>query len=777
MKKSILVLSAMLLFVLAHAQFNATFRKYYTIVEDYTFVDNYTDALPYLLKLDSLVPNNPNVLFQTGMCYLLSKKSTDLAISFLEQATPSVSADYYGKFNETTAPVFTFYYLGMAYQEINEFDKAIENFSRFKYYLTNEDLDWMRDVNRKMEQVYTAKRYYGNPIRTKTQNLGEIVNTEFPEYAPIMSPDLSYLIFTSRRSGSTGEKKDLTGQFFEDLYIADYNGQNETFSNVRPLSGGVNTTGHEASISISWDGNTLFIYRDDKGDGNIYMSTKENGEWTTAVKLSAPVNSKHYENHAFLSPDGATLYFVSNRPGGFGGKDIWSCKRLGENKWGDPINLGSKINTPYNEDSPTMLSDGVSLYFSSEGHENMGGYDVFVSIMENGQWSTPINLCYPINTTGDDIFFVPTLDGHKGYFATNRPDGFGNLDIYQIIVTEPMDMMATVKGYIRDTTNNSIILANIDVYDLTNDQPIVKTSNNRTDGEFIFTVPVGRSYEITIQTSSGQVIVDRFDVPDQKAQQLSFFKPYYLVSQEHFVQLDTLIKNVNVGQRMGDRFVLRNVHFDFDKYTLRPESEKELNELVQFLNDNPQIKIELLGHTDNRGSESYNQKLSENRAMAVVAYLIDHGISADRLRFHGFGFNQPIASNETDMGRQLNRRVEFRIVGTGTFENISYAAINQTGYKYPVDSTFSHRGDQNSDIQKTTNFYIISGSFTYLKNAERSKQYYQTKGYTEAEILGLNSVGTFRVALKMFPTKDEALKELPKIRKSLDDESIWILEY
>ncbi len=776
MKRSILFFTVLFAAVMVHAQFNASFRKYYTIVEDYTYVDNYTDALPYLLKLDSLVPNNPNILFQTGMCYLLSRKSTELAISYLEQATPYVSADYYGKFNETNAPVFTFYYLGMAYQEINEFDKAIENFNRFKYYLTNEDLEWMRDVERKTEQVYTAKRYYGNPVRTKTQNLGDVVNTEFPEYAPVMAPDLSFMVFTSRRSGSPGEKKDLTGQFFEDLYIADYNGNTEKFSNIRQLSGGVNTSGHEASISISWDGNTLFIYRDDKGDGNIYMSTRENGEWTTAVKLAAPVNTKYYENHAFLSPDGTVLYFVSNRPGGLGGKDIWSCKRLGENKWGDPINLGTKINTPYNEDSPTMLSDGVSLYFSSEGHENMGGYDVFISIMDNGQWSTPLNLCYPINTTGDDIFFVPTLDGHKGYFATDRPDGFGNLDIYQIIVTEPMDMMATVKGFIRDTINNTIILANIDVYDLTNDQTIVQTSNNRTDGEFVFTVPVGRSYEITIETSSGFVVVDRFDVPNQKAQKLSFFKPYYLVTQDNYVQLDTLIRNVNVGQRMGDRFVLRNVHFDFDKYTLRPESEKELNELVQLLNDNPHVKIEILGHTDNRGSSSYNQKLSENRAMAVVSYLIDKGIKSERLRFQGFGFDQPIASNETDMGRQLNRRVEFRIIGTGTFENVAYTTITQEGYKYVRDSAFVHRGDQNSDVDKVTRFYVIAGSFTYLKNAERARQTYLTRGFEEAEILGLNSVGTFRVSLKNFATKDEALKELPKIRKSLEDESIWILE-
>jgi len=775
MRKIIPLLILLILSVSLNAQFNNAFRKNYTIAEDYLFVDNYIDALPYFMKCDSLVPNNPNILFNIGVCHLMSKTNNELAIQYLERVTPFVSADYYGRFNETSAPVFTFYYLGLAYQEIDAFDKALESYSKFKYYLTNEDKDLMKDVTRKMEQAFTAKRYYSVPVRTRTENLGDVVNSTFADYAPVMSPDLKNIIFTSRREGSTGGKRDLTGQYFEDIYIADHNPSTGKFSNVRKLPGNVNTDGHEATISMSADGNTLFIYKDDRGIGNIYMSNKVNDEFVAPVKLASPVNSKHYENHAFLSPDSKKLYFVSNRPGGFGGKDIWVSERLGENKWGDPVNLGARINTPYDEDSPVMLADGKTLYFSSKGHENMGGYDVFVSSFENGNWTTPVNLGFPINTSKDDIFFVPTVDGSVAYFATDRYDSFGNLDLYKLVVTEPMDLMAMVKGEIKDTTLNKIILANIQVHDITNNQLIVSTSNDRVTGEYSFTVPVGRSYEVSIETQYGMVVLDKIVIPDIANEQLSFFKPYYLMAQQEYVKLDTLIKNVSIGQRMGDRFVLRNVHFDYDKSTLRSESEKELNLLVGFMKDNPDIKVEILGHTDDRGSATYNQKLSEDRAMAVTKYLQDKGISLDRLRYRGYGLTQPIASNETEMGRQLNRRVEFRIVGAGTFENMPYEilAMQEKQPEYPIE----HKGDQDSDVDKKTDFYIIGGSFTFLKNAERSKQFFQTKGFSETEILGLNSVGTFRVALMKFATKDEAIRELPKFRKNLNDDSLWILEY
>ena len=775
MKKVFLISAFSLISTILFAQFNSAFKKNYNLAEDYTFVDNYVDALPYFLICDSLVPNNPNILFHIGVCYLLSKSHTEIAVSYLERVTPYVSTDYYGSFNETTAPVFTFYYLGMAYQEMNAFDQAIESYQKFKYYLTNEDIDWQKDVSRRIEQVYTAKRYYGNPVRIRTKNMGSVVNSEYADYAPVISPDMDYMIFTSRRAGSTGEKRDLTGQYYEDIYIADYAPETDEFSNLKKLPGGVNTAGHEASISMSWDGNTLFIYRDDKGVGNIYMSNKVDGQWSQAIKLAAPINTKYYENHAFLSPDGKQLYFVSNRPGGYGGKDIWVSERLGDNKWGDPVNLGTSINSEYDEDSPVLLSDGKTLYFSSKGHENMGGYDVFVSVFENGKWSAPVNLGYPINTTDDDIFFVPTLDGSIGYFATNRFDSYGNLEIYKLTVIEPIDMMASIRGVVKDTTTGAIVLANIEVYDIAGEQVIVSTSNDKVTGEYLFSVPVGRTYEITMETKYGLIVLDKVNVPDIKTEKQSFFRPYYLLAQEEFVRLDTLVKNVNVGQRMGDRFVLRNVHFDFDKATLRPESETELNLLADFMNKFPEVKIEIMGHTDDRGSASYNQRLSENRALAVLTYLVEDGIPADRMRYKGYGFDQPIASNETDMGRQLNRRVEFRIVGTGTFENIPYEilAMQEKQPEYPIE----HKGDQDSDVMKTKEFYIIGGSFSYLKNAERSRDDFKTKGYPETQILGLNSLGTFRVALKQFATKDEALKELPKHRKALSDETLWILEY
>lgn len=772
MKKTYILVIFTLLLTPSIAQFNLTFRKYYNKAEEFIVVDNYKDALPFLLKLDSMVPNNPNVSFLLGLSYFMLGKDIDLSKQYLEKALPHISADYYGKFNETSAPVFTFYYLGRIHQMLNEFDQALDYYQRFQYYLTSEDKEWQQDVLQRINQLHNAKLYYENPLRMRIQNLGPVINTSYPEYAPVFAPDLSYIIFTSRRPGSTGGKRDLTGQYFEDIYIADFDPQTLRVSNVRPLPGNVNSDGHEASISISWDGQYLFIYKDDRGDGNIYMSKKENNEWKPPVKLAAPVNTKYYENHAFLAPDNETLYFVSNRPGGYGGKDIWMCKRLGENKWSEPVNLGPTINTPYDEDSPIILFDGKTLYFSSKGHENMGGYDIFVSTLDNNnQWTKPINVGYPINTTGDDIFFYPALDGSKAIIAQNKPDGMGSYDLYFIEILEPMDMLATIRGFIRDTINNRIVRANIDVYDLTYNQLIVQTMNDPHTGEYSFSVPTGREYETQFHTELGFTFTDKFSIPLVMGQRQSFFQPYYLVTPPEPASVEPIVKNIEIGQRMGDRFVLRNVHFDYDKATLRPESYEELDRLIALMNDFPDIKIEVYGHTDNIGSPSYNQKLSEERAKAVVDYVVSKGIARNRLSYKGFGASQPIASNETEIGRQLNRRVEFKISGLGTFEQYQY-----TDFKYDpaLRQQFVHRYDQPQQQKK---YHIIAGSFSFLKNAEAAREQYLKLGYSDAQILGLSSVGTFRLSIKSFDTKEQALKELSRIRRELQNEQLWIFEY
>lgn len=775
MKKIGLIIILVGLVQISSAQFNNTFKKLYDIGDAYIYEENYIDALPVFLKLDSMAANNANIQFNLGLCYLNSYNQKDKASYYLEKASQSISSDYYGNFNETSAPVFTYYFLGKAYFLEQQFDLALQNFEKFKYYLTSEDMELQKDVEHYIEMTLNAKKLIANPITIRRENLGDVVNSIFPDYAPVMSPDQKFFIFTSRREGSTGNKHDEKGKYYEDLYIADYNASTGKFSNLRPLPGNVNTAGHEASISISWDGQNLFIYKDDKGDGNIYMSTMVDGNWSAAEKLGPEINTKYYENHACLSPDGESLFFVSNRPGGQGGKDIWVSKRIGANKWSKAENMGSRINSEFDEDSPVILSDGRTLYFSSKGHETMGGYDIFYTIFENGDWSFPRNIGYPLNTVNDDVFFIPTLDGKEAYYASALPEGQGDLDLYRILITGDINQIAILNGLIRDTVTDQAIKANVTVYDFNTGEIYSQTNADEGTGEYSVSLESGRKYKVVVTTENGMTAEDVYDIPSSDFATLTFNKPYYFGNALITMAPDTILNRINVGQRMGDRFVLRNVYFDFDKSTLRPESKTELDRLVALLNALPDISIELSGHTDNRGSDSYNKKLSEDRALAVVNYLVDAGIKRDRLTYKGYGFDQPIASNETDAGRQLNRRTEFRIIGTGgQVINIDSNLVNIN----LVDTGNTQNNPNNSDVlvEYSPKWYVIGGSFMFLKNAEKFRDELKAEGYSDAEIIGQTSTGSYRVSYKSFKDKESANKEIVKLKQQTKNEGLWLLQ-
>lgn len=772
MKHSILAILILMIGLSTKAQFNSTFKKSYEYADALMYEEDYIDALPVFLKLDSMAPNNANIAFNIGLCYLNSYNDKLKAIPYLEKASQSISADYYGNFNEVTAPVFTFYFLGRAYHLAGQFDLAIDYYNKFKYYLTADDKELMRDVDRQTEMAYNAKNLIARPIMLRRDNLGTVINSEYPDYAPVVSPDMKYLIFTSRRPGSTGGKKDTRGKFFEDIYIADFNTNSREYSNVRPLEGGVNTEGHEASISMSWDGQMLFVYKDDKGDGNIYMSRLGESQWATPIKMGPEINTRGYENHACLSPEGDKLYFVSKREGGYGGKDIWMVKRIGRDKWSQPENLGPRINTEYDEESPILLSDGKTIYFSSKGHESMGGFDIFFSVFNENQWSIPENIGYPLNTTDDDLFFVPTLDGSEAFYSSAQAGGNGDLDIYHIIISSNVKQIAVLNGFVRDTVTQSAILAKIEIIDLSNGQIFAQTSTDIVTGEYSVTLNAGNRYKLLVTTPDGQVRQEIIDVPMHQIESRSFNKPFYFKQEIVQSKIDTILNKINVGQRMGDRFVLRDVYFDFDKFTLRPESKVELDRLVALLIQYPTIKIELSGHTDNRGSEAYNKTLSLNRAKAVVDYLVAAGIDPNRLSYKGYGFEQPIASNETDAGRQLNRRTEFKVMGFGTF-NPSQIAENWNNNNSNNQNN-SNYNDVIKDYQ--VKYYVIGGSFMFLRNAERFQEEMIAKGFASAEVVGQNSTGSYRVSLKSFSSKAEAIKELPKLRELSGDPGLWILE-
>jgi flagellar motor protein MotB len=393
----------------------------------------------------------------------------------------------------------------------------------------------------------------------------------------------------------------------------------------------------------------MLLYRDDiSGNGDIYESQLQGTQWTEPVRLPEPVNSEQHESSASISPDGRTIYFVSDRDGGQGGRDIWYCTQDAAGKWGDAKNIGDPINTRDDEEGVFIHPDGKTIYFSSKGRFTYGGYDIFKSELQNGVWSEPENMGEPINTTGDDFFFVIDAKGTTGYYTSSMKGGFGDKDIYKItfspIKKKKGPKLILLKGIISDELNGKPLEASIEIIDNEKNVVLFKLTSNSATGKYLVSLPSGKNYGISVNGKGYLFHSENFNVLDTAS--------YIEINKD--IQLKKL--------EVGNKIVLNNIFYDFDKATLRPESIHELERLLALMKDNPTLKIELASHTDSKGTDEYNLKLSQARAQSVVDYLISKNISKDRLVAKGYGESVPIATNDTDEGRQLNRRTDFKIL-------------------------------------------------------------------------------------------------------------------
>jgi len=307
-------------------------------------------------------------------------------------------------------------------------DEAIEYLYRFRYYLTSKNRDWIKEVDKQIGMCYNAKIIIPNPVKVDDDNLGANINTKYPEYSPVISRHEDTLIFTSRRPGTTGGNMDSNGKYYEDIYISFFDKNSKTWSPAKQIGSNINSPKHEASISLSPDGKQLFVYRDDNGDGNIYVSNFKNNEWSTLEKLPEPINTKAWETHACLSKDNKTLYFVSNRKGGYGGRDIYKSTKQSDGSWGKPKNLGRKSTRQVMKILHLLwrIQVGQHCTLVPMGIRVLGIRCVlFKTGRWEDSWENPENIGYPINTTDDDVFYVPTADGKYAYYSSSKPGGFG----------------------------------------------------------------------------------------------------------------------------------------------------------------------------------------------------------------------------------------------------------------------------------------------------------------------------------------------------------------
>jgi len=623
--------------------------------------NRYDQALPIFLSIDSIAKgSNNNINFQIGECYLNAPIHQELAIPYLTKAITDIS-DKYNPLNskERHAPADAYLYLAKAYHVSYQFDSAIRYFVKFQTLLdTVSDKASVNELNRDIEMCVTAKRLMANPVKMEVTLLTDSINSQYADFCPVVTADESQIFFTSRRPVGMNAPKDESGNYFENIYMA--NNVNGQWQQAYNIGAPVNNTGqHSATVSISPDGQTIFIYRDDgNGDGNIYSTHLNGTQWSVPEKLSDNVDSKYWEPSASVSADGQQLYFTSNRPDGFGGRDIYMSRLLPNGQWGKAQNLGPKINTEYEEDAPFINATGKILYFSSTGHNTMGGFDIFYSELDsNGQWGTPVNMGYPVNTPGDDVFFTPTTNGKAAYYSSFKETGLGEKDIYKITFPEKKEEALTVyRGTIRSSFDSAKpnIPQNVEIVvtdNATGEQVGIYHPNSAT-GKFLFILPSGKNYNITYQAEGYLFHSENLDVRDSTAYQV----------------LDEAIDMRPLG--VGEKIVLRNIFFATNSAVITPESDPELNKVVELMKMLKGIKVEISGHTDASGSDKINMPLSQARAESVVAYIVKQGIDSNRFVAKGYGPTQPCAKNKNAdgswnrKGMALNRRIEFKIMST-----------------------------------------------------------------------------------------------------------------
>ncbi|MBN2681525.1 MAG: PD40 domain-containing protein [Bacteroidales bacterium] len=460
---------------------------------------NYHLSLPVLKELYDLDSTNMEVNYKTGFCIFTVKRDKKESLPFFEK-----SKDEY---------IDGYYYLGLINHLETNFSKAIDFFQFYKSSRKTKSFS-LEEVDYRLKMIDNSKNLMESPKNVWLMNLGEEVNSPFSEYAPVISPDEKYLFFTSRRKGSIGGLLDPYNEFFEDIYVTEKDGEIWT----KPLNIGapINSSGHDATVTISPDGTELYIFRTNSEltGGDIYVSNKEGEAWSSPQKIAAEINTKSgLEASACISPDGLKMYFSSNRAGGYGGKDLYMVNKLPNGQWSKAQNLGPVINTPYDEDSPFMDVDGITLYFSSRGHSTMGGYDLFSStINEKEIWSSPENLGYPINTVNDEIYFVITQTKEAGYFSSNRKGGFGLFDIYAVDMPENWTNYMLMLGEITTVDSLTIVNCKITLIDqLTNKVQGIYRPNKR-NGKFVIIAMPNKKYKMIVEAGGFHNVIKDIEV-------------------------------------------------------------------------------------------------------------------------------------------------------------------------------------------------------------------------------------------------------------------------
>jgi len=690
-------------------------RRKFKKAESYFTYAQYEFALPIFLEMLHDAPENWKLNYRIGVCYYYSTTARPRSVPYMDKALAASTND--------TLPDLL-YQAGLSYLCVNQFEKAENCFSAFRKKAGNKYKD--QNLDQLIAGCITGETYWQHPAKTRITNLGSNVNSAYPDYAPVLVNKTNMLLFTSKRPGNTGNAKDDEGFYYEDVYQAQGASWNRYTTpsrydtsdvkrrgiiallfNKAEVVSEINTEDHDGSIALSPDSTDLYVFR----YGDIMKAKWDGNRWLEPKRIDQEIDMRgSHEPSIFFSNDETSMLFVSDRKGGVGQKDIWICEKQGS-KWGKPHNLGLQVNTPFNEDCPFLSPDGNTLYFSSEGHNSMGGYDVFrCTKQSNGTWSTPENLGAPVNNGGDDIFYTPLADGSGAYYSTLNRDGEGDLDIFYVQNYPDVNPLAKLKITAPNVAPSELIT--------------VRLSHGLSDVFHTFTMKSGDTIvypyipgeNVTYEISSGAFATLSatlpFSAPDSEQyvfQSLNISNTDQSVNMElanYYFPIDSAINAaatqdpfhelpgmrtsyLNSLNSVNDITVnwttnnatssaitipkdpttnsaaFANVYFAFDRSLVTEAYVQGLNVLVDWMKTNPEKNIILTGHADETGDSTYNQRLSEQRARAVKSYLVQAGVSEKRITTIGKGETEPVVKTVRnrfmDTG-SANRRVTIKAV-------------------------------------------------------------------------------------------------------------------
>ncbi len=605
--------------------------------------EEYQNAIPHIQELLQEDNQNAYYNFWMGKClYLTYKKNQALPfLKTVETVNPDIDEEFH-------------YYYALTLHYNLDFDKAIEEYRKdLERYAT--DSPEFNNVNNRISQCLYAKKVTKTPDNNlvKINNMGESINSEYSEHSPVISADNQTLIYTARRPDSRGA--DIESAYYdEDIYVS--KNQSSAWTTGQNIGLPVNSKGHDATISLTADGQTLYLYRHKK-DGGLYRTDFDPSakQWNEPKAIQKPLNSKYYEASICQSADSSLIFFTSDRPGGFGGLDIYMAQREGKNDWSEPRNLGPRINTPFSEDAPYFHPDGRTLYYSSNGPNSLGGYDIFVTEYDSaqGDFMLPLNMGSPINSPDDEIYFVLSADGLHGYYTSGKEGGLGEKDIYEIkfpYSRYPKRYYAIeVVGIVQDANTMDTLPSMVRLIDKELGMAIDSMEIGAEVGKYAFAVEPSRAYSVEVSTDGYDGVKEEFTTPEIKGEDVQ-------------MERNLFVRRANVTTQSKEGPALEHLYYDFDKSDLRSSAKQELDMAIQFLKQNDNLQIEIVGHTDWYGKYDYNVALSERRTHAATKYLKEKGIDHGRIVEKWLSETKPLESNEDDRGRQFNRRCEMRFV-------------------------------------------------------------------------------------------------------------------